>query len=106
MIMIGKIVGTFVVSLMFNGSGDIHPTEPVIIAETLDSEGIVSELNKQEISNYLGNIELEDYNPDLPTQRREGVYTSGRVDKGVWYWEFESKHDMNQQKPYNGVSYY
>ena len=119
---LGKVVMVGAV-LLLTGCSDKEPREePLIIAEAksvtdevspkkeerLDrTEILISgfEQEEKEIApEYLGEIELEDYNPDLPTQRREGVYLPSTQEGGVWYWEFESKEEKaipTQQLPFD-----
>ena len=119
---LGKVVMVGAV-LMLTGCSDKEPREePLLIAE---AESVTDEVNpkkeerldrteilitgfeqeeKEIAPEYLGEIELEDYNPDLPTQRREGSYKQGKLEGGVWYWEFESKEDKvipTQQLPFD-----
>lgn len=110
---LGKVVMVGAV-LMLTGCSDKEPREePLLIAEAetvtdevspkkeerLDrTEMLITgfEQEEKEIApEYLGEIELEDYNPDLPTQRREGVYVPSTQEDGVWYWEFESKEEKS-----------
>lgn len=108
---LGKVVMVGAV-LLLTGCSDKEPREePLLIAE---AESVTDEVNpkkeerldrteilitgfeqedKEIAPEYLGEIELEDYNPDLPTQRREGVYVPSKKEGGVWYWEFESKEE-------------
>ena len=110
---LGKVVMVGAV-LLLTGCSDKEPREePLLIAE---AETVTDEVNpkkeerldrteilitgfeqeeKEIAPEYLGEIELEDYNPDLPTQRREGSYKPGKQEDGVWYWEFESKEDKD-----------
>ena len=37
---------------------------------------------------YLGEIEMPDYNPELPTEQPHGYYTPSKIEDGVWYWDF------------------
>ena len=119
---LGKVVMVGAV-LLLTGCSDKEPREePLIIAEAKSVTDEVSpkkeerldrteilitgfEQEEKEIApEYLGEIELEDYNPDLPTQRREGVYLPSTQEGGVWYWEFESKEEKaipTQQLPFD-----
>ena len=119
---LGKVVMVGAV-LLLTGCSDKEPREePLIIAEAetvtdevnpkkeerLDrTEILITGFEKEEkeiAPEYLGEIELEDYNPDLPTQRREGSYKQGKLEDGVWYWEFESKEEKavpTQQLPFD-----
>ena len=110
---LGKVVMVGAVLLLTGCSDKETREEPLIIAE---AETVTDEVNpkkeerldrtemwitgfeqedKEIAPEYLGEIELEDYNPDLPTQRREGSYKPGKLEDGVWYWEFESKEDKD-----------
>ena len=119
---LGKVVMVGAV-LLLTGCSDKEPREePLLIAEAesvtdevspkkevrLDRTEILItgfEQEEKEIApEYLGEIELEEYNPDLPTQRREGVYLPSTQEGGVWYWEFESKEEKaipTQQLPFD-----
>lgn len=53
-------------------------------------------------ANYLGDIELgEDWSPELPTKRREGVYKPSKLEDGVWHWELDENAPRGHHVPFN-----
>lgn len=61
--------------------------------------GIPRKERTKEVANYLGDIPLEDYNPELPTQRKEGYYTPSIQEDGVWYWDYNESNYEGEIPP-------
>lgn len=58
------------------------------------------ETNNEGFAVYLDEVPLEDYNPNLPTDRKDGTYESGKVEDGVWHWDFVPKEEKTiEQEP-------
>lgn len=58
--------------------------------------------DKEIAPEYLGDIELgEDWSPELPTKRREGVYKPSKLEDGVWHWELDENAPRGHHVPFN-----